>query len=150
MAASPVPDPSLPHGKQDPLIVLAMLCWGEARSESRQGRLAVCFVVRNRMLLAPRYGTGWRGVALRAWQFSCFNPNDPNRDKSLRPLKYDSEAAWNGCYRAAKDVYEERVHDNTGGATHYHTKNIPKKPKWSSVLLRTAEIGRHVFFGMEI
>ena len=141
------PDPERSIEQQDELVLLAMLIWGEARGESSLGKLAVANVVRNRVLAARRgYGLGFREVCLKPWQFSCFNANDPNRAKMLAPKR---DEVWVDCFSVAADVYEQRAHDNTERATHYHVAGMTKLPKWAELFTPTVLIGRHQFYRAE-
>lgn len=142
-----VPDPAATRFEDlDELTLLACLIAGEARGEPFDGKIAVAWVVRNRVAYpgARRFGNGWRGVILRKWQFSAFNQDDPNRKKILRPRHYFSEKTWGECYRAAAGVFFGYVDDPTGGADHYHTKRV--SPNWSDGKTPTVEIGAHRFF----
>jgi len=142
---------------------LARTLWGEARGEGVAGMEAVASVIMNRRRLAERYVEDrrqerWREKPLRhplfgdgtvatvctaPWQFSCWNPDDPNRNKLSRVSESDDQ--W---FAAALDVARRavagKIEDRTGGADHYHTKAI--KPKWAEGRTPTATIGWHVFY----
>ena len=86
------PEPALkaaPKKSKDPAIeTLARTIYGEARGELVRGKEAVAAVVMNRVRRAMERGGYWWGstaeeVCLRPWQFSCWNENDPNREKIL-------------------------------------------------------------------
>ena len=75
------------HNLMD-IDTLARTLYGEARGESRQGKIAVACVVLNRV--KRKKMCGWRDIngyrvatvaatCLKPWQFSCWNKNDPNR-----------------------------------------------------------------------
>ena len=145
VTASPLPNPNRHIIEQDEDILLAMLIWGEARSESERGKLAVGSVVRNRVLSGKFGGDTWRNVILKPWQFSCFNLTDPNRGKLLEPLKHDTAETWDSCYGAARSVYTGEISDETGRATHYYVAGS-KTPFWANLFVLTVQIGRHLFF----
>ncbi|VVO24210.1 hypothetical protein PS723_04459 [Pseudomonas fluorescens] len=61
--------------------ILARTLWGEARGEGLAGQIAVAWTIRNRVndgKAKSWWGEGYAGVCLKAWQFSCWNKNDPN------------------------------------------------------------------------
>ena len=141
-----LPNPNLGFSGQDPLILLAMLIWGEARGENAEGKLAVGWVVRNRTALQPRFGIGWKGVILKPWQFSCFNENDPNRVKLLTPIQHEGLAVWSACVAAASVAFAGDGHDPSNGGLVYFSKPITAPPPaWGNVR-PTAQIGGLHFY----
>jgi len=124
--------------------LLARCIWGEARSESIEGKLAVAHVVLNRVKAKSYYGHTVKEVMLKAWQFSCFNENDPNLAKILA-LKPDNPGLAD-CQAVSDMALLGQSHDPTGGATHYHTTSI--KPSWANSKQMTllCRIGNHLFY----
>lgn len=125
---TPLPDPDKPFAAQDPLVLLAVCNWGEARGEGIEAKLGVSCVVRNRVKTG-RYGQGYAGVILKPHQFSSFTPGDPNYPKLLHPLLYEPEAIWNECYAAASAVYDGTQPDVTNGAVFYFSLPLTEPPK---------------------
>jgi hypothetical protein len=126
---------------------LARTLWGEARGEKRAGRVAVAWVVLNRVRAQKKaYGLTIEAVCLKPKQFSCWNANDPNLPKLKKVTSTD--AVFAECLAIASDAVMNRLTppDPTHGAKHYHTDPIPKPPKWSMGKVPSARIGRHVFF----
>lgn len=76
------------------------------------------------------------------WQFSCWNPNDPNR----RKLDWVSvnDPIFAHCLAIAKRALAGELPDRTRGATHYHEQSLA--PPWSLGRTPTTQIGRHVFY----
>lgn len=135
--SAPIPDPTKPHEQQDPIVLLGMVVWAEARGESSAGRDAVAHVPLNRVALAPRFGADLVGVIMHPWAFSCLNRyhqidgsylDDPNRAKMLRPLAYGTVAEWEDSYRAAQQAMAGITTDPTNGATHYVTVDLWRRP----------------------
>jgi N-acetylmuramoyl-L-alanine amidase len=128
--------------------ILARTLWGEARGEPVRGKEAVACVVMNRVRTAQaRGGRYWWGadpiaVCTKPWQFSCWNPADPNRAK-LEAVTME-DRTFRMCVRIARRALAGVVDDPTGGATHYHTRDVA--PPWSRGRSPTAEIGGHVFY----
>lgn len=127
--------------------VLARTIYGEARGEPVRGKEAVAAVILNRVRLAKRRGGYWWGndiqeVCTKPWQFSCWNDNDPNRQKLLNVDR--DNTVFKTCLRVARRGARGALKDPTRGSTHYHTLNID--PPWSSGRGPTVIIGRHQFY----
>jgi len=128
--------------------VLARTLWGEARGEPVRGIEAVAAVVVNRVRAARApSGPRWWGVdpvsVCRApFQFSCWNPNDPNRAKIVAVT--DADPVFAACKRIAARALAGALPDPTGGATHYHTRSV--LPRWAAGCAPCAEIGSHLFY----
>jgi spore germination cell wall hydrolase CwlJ-like protein len=124
-------------------LTLLMLCiYRESRGESDEAHHAVGWVIKNRVTLGGWYGKGWAGVILKPWQFSSFNPADPNASKLPFP---DLDPSYGSCLLAAKHVYDGTSVDPTFGATHYHDTSIAA-PAWAKDMDKTVQIGRLVFY----
>jgi len=129
--------------------LLAVCIYGEARSESLAGKIAVAHVVMNRAKLPKWWGTTIQEVILKFRQFSCFNEGDKNR-LALRAIAANWEKAFQKnrilreCYYVAEGVIEGDLRDNTDAATHYNTLGC--NPTWDDKMLLTDTIGNHEFF----
>ena len=127
-------------------LILLMLCiWREARGEPMSAKHGVGWVIRNRALKSGKswWGDSYVGVILKPWQFSSFNPSDPNAAKFPMP----DDPSFGECLLAAKHVYDGTAADNTGGATSYYDDSIAANPpKWAATLTPSAKIGRLNFF----
>ena len=128
-------------------VLLARMLFGEARSCSDEEKTAVAYTVLNRVDDGKRWnGTTIRGVVLKPWQYSCFNRNDPNKEKLKDPEKYD-KISWERCLGVAQGVVSRESKDFTKGATHYFNPNVVN-PSWASKMTRIGRIGnsKHVFY----
>jgi spore germination cell wall hydrolase CwlJ-like protein len=123
------------------LDTLARTIYGEARGESLTGKIAVGWVVRNR-LAAARFGASIERVCRAPFQFSCWNSGDPN----LAQLESVTSAdpVFRDCICAAYAVLMNEVPDPTAGATHYHTPRV--SPAWSRGHEACARVGAHEFY----
>ncbi|MFL6844047.1 MAG: cell wall hydrolase [Allosphingosinicella sp.] len=126
---------------------MALTMWGEARSGGEEAMRAVGHVIDNRRKLGThgRYATE---TVSEAWQFSCWNRNDPNYRAMLdidrlRPGSRD-QAMWVTARRLAEEILAGRSVDPTGGALFYHTTAVA--PRWSAGVAPTRLIGGHLFF----
>ena len=133
----------LPHTEED-LDMLARTIFGEARGETFSGKLAVGWVVRNRVESGreQRFGSGIIGVCRKPWQFSAWNPGDPNERKCQEVTVAD--VSFVDCLAAARAALEGNLPDPTRGADHYHVAGI--EPYWAENRDPVAVIGRHVFY----
>ena len=134
-------------------MAVAKTIYGEARGDGIRGMLAVACVIRNRVQ-HPRvrwWGTGWKGVCLAPFQFSCWNDNDPNR-KILNSIP--EFGPWPASFVAAREIAREFVDppsepdepwpDITRGSDHYH--GVMANPYWTKGRTVTAMFGTHIFY----
>ena len=135
------PGPNVPLKDQDPVVLLALTVLGEARNQPYQGKVAVAQVVRNRM---DAKDMTVAQVVLAPWQFSSFNPGDPNltliQDTVAKQAgNIEPPGLWEECLQAAESALgTPREVDPTGGATHYVRSDLwgeeplskRRRPKW--------------------
>ncbi len=126
------------------LDAVARTVYGEARGESFEGQKAVVHVILNRVAKQTWYGLTAYEVCHKPFQFSAWNPNDPNRIKLLE-LTYKSETLL-GCLQAVCDATKEhyRNNDSTNGSTHYVRKDI--NPDWAKGKTPVITIENHKFY----
>lgn len=131
--------------------VMGLTVWGEARGEPIGGRIAVCWVIRNR---AEHRNQTIQTVCLARWQFSCWWGNDANalavRDRAFRVLTGEviPDAAWLHTLQVAHQVLVGAVADPTGQADHYLTTALYDDaacPTWAKTMPVAERIGRHIF-----
>ncbi|MCD5986296.1 cell wall hydrolase [Pseudomonas phytophila] len=132
--------------------IFARTLWGEARGEGLNGQIAVAWTIRNGVDIDLNndgkpdwWGEGYSGVCLKAYQFSCWNKNDPNylylSGAKAIPFRELAQA------RIAADlVIDGKQPDPTRGATHYYATTMPMAPGWAAKAKQTLKLGRHVFF----
>ncbi len=123
-------------------LCLARAIYFEARSEPRDGQIAVANVIMNRK--NNRYypstvcGVVNQGAKRRnscQFSFACDGiPDIPRNNKSWRSSKAIASSVLKGKLR---DKRMRRV-------THYHADYA--NPKWAKQLVRVATIGRHIFY----
>ena len=131
------------------LDVISRTIWGEARGEPLLGKIAVAYVIYNRVTMDLHgdnkpdwWGEGVIGVCQKPAQFSCWNEGDPNRAKLL-DVTADDDAAKE-CLYVALGVWLRFLADPTNGATHYHATSV--SPAWARGRLDGQQIGQHVFY----
>jgi spore germination cell wall hydrolase CwlJ-like protein len=151
-AAPPKPDPRALTGvTAEDIDVATRTLWGEARGESDAGRIAVAWVIRNRVehardgMRRVQFGGGTlAGACKQPWQFSCWNAGDPNRVRML------ALPATDPLYRALRTIVEAVVAgtapDPTNHADHYCTRAIAPVTAWAKGRKPVAASGNHLFY----
>ena len=129
--------------------IFARTLWGEVRGESHAGKIAVAWVIRNRMEIdlgndgkPDWWGEGIAGVCKKQGQFSCWNKGDVNLPK-LRAVTI-ADPAFRECMAVVDEVLAGRVPDPTKGSTHYHTTAV--RPSWIKGVKPVVKIGAHLFY----
>lgn len=128
----------------DPFL-FALAVWREARGESVLAKVAVAWVIRNRMTDAQkRWPATIGGVILQPRQFSSFNADDPNATK-IPPA---NDTAWRDCCRVIDAVSVAAAeNDPTHGANHYHSLPVTVAwPSWADEAAQTAVVGTLHFY----
>lgn len=121
--------------------------YGEARGEPYTGKLAVAHVIANRVKHPRWWGRGVFGVCRKRFQFSCWNPNDPNRPKieAVSP----NDPAYIECARAVRQAFAGLDPDPTRNSDHYFVTRSPV-PSWAKGREPRVIIGAHSFYGLEL
>lgn len=122
--------------------IMARTLFGEARARDVEDAEAIASVILNRV--------GYRNwpntiseVCLQPWQFSCWNQNDPNRQRVLAADRKTSP--WfDQCWTLAERAVSGGLRDRTRTSTHYHTRTV--SPKWSRGKIPVYETQGHIFF----
>ena len=136
---------------------LALNIYHESANEPLRGKIAVSYVVLNRVKSSkfpntvcdvvfegphrPHWKDKYRQVPIKNMcQFSWYCDG-----KSDEVFDLD---AYEDCFEIARRVLNEygteRADDPSKGAMWYHADYV--NPKWSNTLKRTTKIGRHIFY----
>ena len=79
-----------------------------------------------------------------AFQFSCWNPGDPNREAMLNidalPRDGHDRLMWTAARRIAEEILAGRSADPTDGALFYHSDTVA--PSWSRGVAPVRRVGR--------
>jgi len=123
----------------DTLTTVALTVWGEARSESYNGKYAISSVIWNRSLGRPE---NFKKVCLAPSQFSCwrhrrFSQPMPDLRKPLDRL------AWRDCVTLATLMMDGEFLPSLD-SKHYHEASI--QPYWSVNMKMLAKIDGHKFY----
>src|SRR4051794_6536330 len=123
------------------LDCMAQAVYFEARGESPRGQAAVATVIMNRVK-SPAFpktvcGVVYQGAAHHngcQFSFAC----DGQAERVVE------NGAWDRARIVAARVLSGAVLRDVGRATHFHTTGVD--PEWGSQMLRTAQVGLHVFY----
>lgn len=126
------------------LDIAARTVAAEARGEPHEGKIAVAWVLKNRVLKKHRGETTLAGVCTEPYQFSCWNVNDPNRVLIYKWMFKDLQNF--GAALAVQQVFKEDVPDPTQGSTYYFSNSMKEWPKWAVGKKPAVIIGNHLFF----
>lgn len=125
----------------DEINCLALTLYWEAKTEGRDGMLAVGWVVLNRMAHSEfpdlvcevvRQGGEVPGCQFSYW---CDGKSDTPRD----------EALWTLARELASQLVSDPPPDPTSGALFFHADYL-NGVDWSPAHERTVQIGRHVYY----
>lgn len=134
------------------ILDLARTIYGEARGEKAIGKHAIACVILNRFKSSKGYLNGTtisetckknatdRRTGRVVYQFSCWDPNDPNYKK----IKDATPAELGDCYIIAKEALEGVYKDITCGSLHYHALSV--SPWWAQGKKPVVMLGNHVFY----
>ena len=119
---------------------LALALYWEAKSEGREGMLAVASVVLNRVA-HPAFPSSVCAVVRQGGeqppcQFSWWCDGKSDRPTEARP--------WSLAQRLARSTLADPPPDRTRGALFFHNTSIATP--WLRKRVRTTQIGRHVFY----
>lgn len=125
---------------------LALALYYEARGEGRTGQMAVADVIVRRA--ADRDGPGSIcGVVFAGAQRATGCQFSFTCGGVMRPRKAD-QRAWAKARRLAAEIVRDpgalQALDLTREATHFHAVDVA--PLWADAMIRTVQIGNHVFY----
>jgi len=141
--------------------MVALILYGEARSEPVQGIVAVGSVIRNRVNTDLHndkkpdwWGEGYKGVCAQSWQFSCLHPKGGEgnytrvRDFAERLISGQPITAANErqCIWVAHGIVGNYAIDPTKGSNHYHTATMTPRPTWAKGHTPAVQVGGHSFY----
>ena len=141
------------QSREKDVDLLARTIWGEDNVGGYDGMLAVANVVRNRVRAGGWWGATYSDVILKPYQFSIWNAktveryeNNPMFAAALDRIENVTTATpfFALAQQIAAAVYDGKIGDNTGGATHY--KLPTAAADWAEGLTPVAHIGSHDFY----
>jgi N-acetylmuramoyl-L-alanine amidase len=136
-------------------MCLAKNIYFEARDQSLAAKMAVSFVVLNR-IKHKQYPSTVCEVIHQGPTYS-WKPEFPVRNKCQFSWYCDGKSdkpkekeAWDSALKVASLIIyaEDSLVDFTEGATHYHADHI--LPHWAAHLIKIGKIGDHIFYRWEL
>lgn len=134
--------------------VVALVLFGEARSEPVEGAIAVANVIRNRVTARRWFGADYREVCLKPWQFSCLSKAG-GEENYERVLAFANHMASGAEVRdpfarqsigVAYCIMHDYFLDNVKHATSYHVATMLPRPSWARDVPPVKQIHGHVFY----
>lgn len=130
------------------MILMALTAWLEGQDQGEQGMLAICWVIRNRVLKAGKtwWGDDWEDVVLKKWQFSALA--ESKRLDAALPGDPEKVPTWGIALKVAEVTYLGMGIDPTNGATHYYAPKLIAEPPWVKApgTIFKCQIGDHLFY----
>jgi N-acetylmuramoyl-L-alanine amidase len=134
--------------------IMARTLYGEARGEYSRpdgglgALIAVGNVIMNRFALGGRFGRTVAEVCQKPFQFSCWNPSDPNVEiiKHVNP----ENSIFKICLEVAEKLTSGLWPDITQGSDHYFSKALGFTPTWANGKAMRLCIGRHQFYKLGV
>jgi len=122
--------------------IVARTIFGECRGEPELGQRAVAHVIHNRVLRG-QWGASPLSVCLWPFQFSAWNPSDPNRKVIASIDTDDPKLTLLANYYHAALAGEV---DPTKGALYYKVSSLPFPKDWGVPVDPLVTIGSHSFY----
>jgi spore germination cell wall hydrolase CwlJ-like protein len=128
---------------QQQVDCLAKNIYHEAKSEPREGQVAVALVTLNR-LASGNYASDVCGVVNQKTNGVCQFSWVCQPFIATKSLTSNTNSLYNDIRNVAVYVIMnyDNIHDVTKGATYYHADYV--NPQWG--LPKTTQIGRHIFY----
>jgi len=131
--------------------IVALTLYGEARGEPIEGQIAVGCVIRNRIGVSKTYAN----VCLEDYQFSCWNPDDPNYVilvELAKTIIFGSveNLVLNQCLWIATGIVDRVIMDTVHNSQNYLTTKayMSGKVEWAANMKPTKVIGNHTFLSL--
>lgn len=129
----------------------AVTLYGEARGESREGKIAVGSVILTRVDLRNWDGKTVKEVCYMQSQFSCFLSNDPNypvlltiaKDFNLCMLK---NRRLQECFEIFSGLLAGSILRSVHATQYLNPRAVAKIPAWVKTMKHVASIGLHEFY----
>jgi len=128
---------------EDDKTLLARIIFAEAAGEFYSGKVAVGWVVRNRVE-SKKFPNTYYGVIFQRAQFSGVNSKLWKLTYDLKKMTVYQFSIWQDCLKIAQDVIEGRIPDPTYGSDHYYNPSLVS-PSWAKKMTQIIKIGNHLF-----
>lgn len=124
--------------KSEDLEWLTKVIYFESRSESVLGKIAVGFVIMNR-LNDDRFPDNIKSIIIQKNQFEWYWDGKPDI--------MNNSIAKEQCEEVARSILLKDIkYDPTEGATHFINVNTKKAPLWTRLYTKVTRIDNHIFY----
>lgn len=133
---------------------MSLTAWAEARGEYTLGQRAVIWVCRHRLSQPGWWSRNKDGipddtlaaVCREPYQFSCWNPADPNRYRLDNQKTKERPDYIKIRELVISTLNEQLEYDPVYGADHYCTTKIASMTRWAKGRKPIVVIGNHSFY----
>lgn len=125
---------------QNDLDIMARTLYGESAPNDQTDAKLIASVIMTRVKKKNWPDTP-SGVCLQPWQFSCWNPGDPNRKR----IQTAAGPWFEQCKAIARAAYGGDNEYLPMELTHYYA-NYVRKPKWAKGKKPSITNGVHIYF----
>lgn len=131
--------------------LMALVIYGEARGESKEGKVAVGSVIIERKKQSRE---SIKNIILNPHQFSCFSV-DNQQYKKLKNIaahwnKYKADPQLRECQLISSKLLQKTLLHKTiksNSVTHFKTNQV--NPSWAKQMRFVVQIGNHQFYSMK-
>jgi len=116
------------HYQHPDLDILSRMIWGEARGCNDETMIRMGYTAINRQ--SKGWDSDLRTIILKPEQYSCFNPDDVNKEKVWNAEKINP-AEWERSKEIAEGILRRTISDPSGGATSYRDPTSPSYEEFS-------------------
>jgi len=124
-------------------MLLARLIFSEAAGEPGLGKIAVAWVVKNRVI-SKKFPSTYKGVIFQRMQFTGVNSSLWRKTYYPNKMTIQEKKVFEECVDIAKKVIQGVLSDPVFGADHYYNPKLAS-PYWAKNMRITIKIGNHLF-----
>ena len=125
--------------------IIALTGWGEARGLGSEGMQATINTIQNRLSSGVTWwGKTLRQICIQPWQYSCWNPTDPNRPKLLSVDETNPEYVI--ALGLADAAFNGQLSDISNQSDSYYDDRMPAMPAWARGLTPRFICGTQKYF----
>ena len=135
--------------------IMALTLWAESRGETLAGKIAVGTVILNRVEHRSWDGKTVKEVCLLPKQFSCFNPDDKQREWLVdfaedHEFSFENSASLKDCYIIAQGLLKGIIRPDEdilrAKCCQYLTTTAKAHCNWWKKIKFVKRIGMHEFY----
>lgn len=131
--------------------LMALVIYGEARGELKEGKIAVGSVIIERK---KQSGESIKNIILDPHQFSCFSVDNKQYEKlkniAMHWNRYETDPLLRECQVISTKLLQKTLFHKTiknNSVTHFKTNQV--NPVWAKQMRFVIQIGNHQFYSMK-